>query len=483
MGKNLVEYPSHWKIVKLGEFVHSEKGKKPKRLCNEPSEECNIPYIDIKAFEKGIIERYTDGENCRLCNEDDILIVWDGSRSGFVGKGKNGALGSTLARLNFLGINNDYAYYFMKSKYLEINSRAKGAATPHVDPELLWNYQFPLPPIEEQQRIVDKIEELFSELDSSIEALKRAKQKLKHYRQSVLKSAFEGKLTKSWREAHKDELEDAEVLLERIKKEREEAYEKSLQEWKGAVKVWEESGKEGKKPTKPKKPKELPPLSEEELENLPELPEGWKWVKLSNISHFIQIGPFGSLLHKSDYIKNAVPVINPSHIKNQKIDPDMNLTINKAKAQKLKKYIMRKNDIVIGRRGEMGRCALILPKDDGFLCGTGSLFVRISVILNHIFYTKFLGSKIVKEFFENNSIGTTMQNLNEKILQSLPIPLFSIKEQELIINKIDSYLSEADIMEKNVNKNLEKVEQLRQSILKQAFTGKLIEYDERINID
>ena len=90
----------------------------------------------------------------------------------------------------------------------------------------------PVPPLNEQHRIVAKIEELFSELDKGIESLKAARAKLNVYRQSVLKHAFEGKLTAQWREENKDKLETPEQLLAHIKQEREARYEQQLQEWK-----------------------------------------------------------------------------------------------------------------------------------------------------------------------------------------------------------------------------------------------------------
>ena len=82
------------------------------------------------------------------------------------------------------------------------------------------------------------------------------------------------------------------------------------------------------------------------------------------------------MLHKADYINNQIPLINPSHIKNGKIIPDFQLTVSKEKLNELNNYIMRENDIVIGRRGEMGRCAVVTSNENGWLCGTGSMFVR-----------------------------------------------------------------------------------------------------------
>jgi type I restriction enzyme, S subunit len=189
------EIPRHWKVVPVGEYVISIKGKKPKRVSSVKTNECSIPYVNIKAFEKNLIDEYTDGVGCVLCEEDDFLMVWDGSRSGYVGRAIKGALGSTLVKLKFPNLDINYAYYFLQSKYIEINTRAKGIGIPHVDPNLLWNYLLPIPPLPEQLAIVSKIEELLSELENGKQQLQTAQQQLKAYRQSLLKWAFEGKLT------------------------------------------------------------------------------------------------------------------------------------------------------------------------------------------------------------------------------------------------------------------------------------------------
>jgi len=338
----------------------------------------------------------------------------------------------------------------------------------------------PLAPLYEQQRIVEKIEELFSDLDQGIENLKKAQKQLKVYRQVVLKWAFEGKLTETWREQAKQEnlgLKTGEELLAEIKTERENRYQQQLVEWKEAVKKWEENGKPGKKPGKPKKVKESSPLTDIELAELPQLPDEWRWVKLSSISTSIQIGPFGSLLHKSDYVPNQIPAINPSHIKNLKIFFDPNQTITPKKFFELANYVLLNGDIIMGRRGEMGRCAVVTQKEDKYLCGTGSLFIRLIGQLNSFFYCFILSSRRVKTHLENFSIGTTMQNLNEDILHGVPVPLCSPIEQDKILEEIESRLSICDQLEATIIENLKKVEALRQSILKQAFEGKLVPQD------
>ncbi len=191
----MAELPKTWEGVRLGDFVESEKGKKPKNESKKQSDRHSLPYVDIQAFEEGIIGSWTDGTGYRLCHESDFLMVWDGSRSGLVGKGMNGALRSTLVRINFPSMVNNYAFYFLQSKYQQINTRAKSTGTPHVDPGLLWNYEFPIPPKNEQLRIIAKIEQLFSELEKGIDNLRTARAQLKMYRHALLKYAFEGKLT------------------------------------------------------------------------------------------------------------------------------------------------------------------------------------------------------------------------------------------------------------------------------------------------
>ncbi len=301
----MLELPDSWAAVKLGDFVENEKGKKPKNESKAETASHSIPYVDIQAFEENVIRTWTDGVGCRHCYETDFLMVWDGSRSGLVGKGMNGALGSTLVRIYFPSMVNDYAFYFLQSKYQQINTRAKGVGIPHVDPALLWNYDFPIAPLNEQHRIVAKIEELFSELDKGIENLKTAQSQLKVYRQALLKHAFEGKLTAQWRaERHAKQsvapakagaqplndmdsrlrgndkpLESADTLLKRIQQERAQRYQQQLADW-------EASGKQG---SKPKPPKTLPPLTAEELAKLPELPEGWGWVRVGEIAE-VQLG-------------------------------------------------------------------------------------------------------------------------------------------------------------------------------------------------
>ena len=196
-------------------------------------------------------------------------------------------------------------------------------------------------------------------------------------------------------------------------------------------------------------------------------------VEISELVDDIRIGPFGTMLHKSDYVSGGVPVINPQHIKSNVIIPGSNVTISVAKAEELNSYKLRCNDIVMGRRGEMGRCAAVTEKEDGWICGTGSIMFKLKADFDAVFYAQILSSPDVVHYLEENATGTTMKNLNEEIVKHIPVPYITRQQQTIISQKIDAALSVCDSIEKTVDTALQQAEAMRQSILKQAFEGKL----------
>jgi type I restriction enzyme S subunit len=193
---------------------------------------------------------------------------------------------------------------------------------------------------------------------------------------------------------------------------------------------------------------------------------------LKDVTEKIQIGPFGTQLHKEDYIENGIPLINPTHIKDGFIVANNSFSILKSKRNSLPNYILEEGDVIMGRRGEMGRCGLVTKKEVGWFCGTGSLYFRPDKKkVNPVFLYYNLSSEPVKKYLDDNAGGTTMANLNLKIVNDIPISLPSIEEQQKIVQTIESRLSVADKMEESIIQSLQQAEALRQSILKKAFEG------------
>lgn len=210
----------------------------------------------------------------------------------------------------------------------------------------------------------------------------------------------------------------------------------------------------------------------------------WERVKLREVVDGIQIGPFGTQLHQHDYISDGIPLVNPTHIKKGKIVPDNDLSVSEEKYRELSNYYLKPGDTIMGRRGEMARCALITERESGWLCGTGSLYIRPNrALVDPQFLSMVLGSSATKSHLEQEASGSTMSNLNLKILKNTPISFPGLATQTQIVAEIEERLSEADAMETTIRNELKRAENLRQSILKQAFAGKLVTGDAGIQTD
>ena len=147
-------------------------------------------------------------------------------------------------------------------------------------------------------------------------------------------------------------------------------------------------------------------------------PHGFEKVALSDLAE-IKIGPFGSLLHKEDYIEGGHALVNPSHIVDGKVSVDEKLTVSDDKFAELSAYHLQVGDVVMGRRGEMGRCAVVL--DDGLLCGTGSLLIRTKGEVTADYIQKIISFPSFKKTIEDMAVGQTMPNLNVPIVSGFQI--------------------------------------------------------------
>jgi type I restriction enzyme S subunit len=196
-------------------------------------------------------------------------------------------------------------------------------------------------------------------------------------------------------------------------------------------------------------------------------------VTLDEASGGVLTGPFGSLLHKSDYIDGGVPLINPAHITATGIAPDNKKTVSQETKERLNSYVMSEGDIVIGRRGEMGRCATVTQKEDGFLCGTGSFFIKSSERIFSPYLVRFLRSNTGKSRLEKLAGGAVMPNLSNSQLSKLKVPLPVFEEQRKIADKIDTLSENVERIFGVYRQKSLKLEELKKSLLQKAFTGEL----------
>ena len=204
-----------------------------------------------------------------------------------------------------------------------------------------------------------------------------------------------------------------------------------------------------------------------------ELPNGWVATQLKNVV-FLKTGPFGSSLHQSDYVAGGIPLVNPMHIANGRIRASKEMTVSTDMAAHLADFRLKTGDVVLGRRGEMGRCAVVLSREEGWLCGTGSLIVRPDPsALDPEYLQLFISSDGVVRYLLSASVGSTMANLNQEHLLALQVNLPPIAEQTRIVAKLEELLSDLDAGVAELKAAQKKLAQYRQSLLKAAVTGEL----------
>ena len=191
-------------------------------------------------------------------------------------------------------------------------------------------------------------------------------------------------------------------------------------------------------------------------------PYGYNKVALSDLAD-IKIGPFGSLLHKEDYIEGGHPLLNPSHIVEGKVSPDDKLTISDEKYEELSAYQLKAGDVVMGRRGEMGRCAVV--SEEGFLCGTGSILIRTKGEVTADYIQKIISFPSFKKTIEDMAVGQTMPNLNVPIVASFQI----IKPPVEVQNSYYAFVEQANKSKVAVQKALTETQLLFDSLMQQYF--------------
>ncbi|MDC6166993.1 restriction endonuclease subunit S [Paucibacter sp. XJ19-41] len=203
------------------------------------------------------------------------------------------------------------------------------------------------------------------------------------------------------------------------------------------------------------------------------IPNGWVATSLSEVV-FLKTGPFGSALHQSDYIDGGTPLVNPMHLVEGRFAPSLGMSISAEMAERLSEYRLRSGDVVLGRRGEMGRCAVAGSREEGWICGTGSLIVRPDQgALSADYLQRLLTSRSVVDYLLAASVGSTMANLNQQHLLALKVLLPPIAEQTRIVLKLEELLSELDAGVAELKAAQKKLKQYRQSLLKAAVDGSL----------
>lgn len=410
------EVPENWVWVRLGAVCGFERGITfPSSAKQNERDDENIPCLRTANVQDElelndliyVNKKYYKNNSDKLIRENDIIMSTANSRelvgkTSFVYKVDYPMIfGGFVMALRANKLLSKFLFYYLRLEFLLGRFRGESTQTTNIaniSSSVLGEYIFPLPPLSEQQRIVERIEELFAKLDEAKERLQEVADSFAVRKAAILHKAFTGELI-------------------------------------------------GKK-----------------IEQL---------VPLESLVDLIKIGPFGSALHESDYIENGIPLVNPKHIVQQHIVPQSKISISEEKAEELSSYRLKANDIVLGRRGEMGRCAPVSAREENWICGTGSMIIRLKEDYDAKLYSLILGSQATVSYLENSAVGSTLKNLNEKIVRKIPVPQFDIEEQHEIVRLIDDLLARERAAQQAAEQALASIDLMKKSILARAFRGEL----------
>ena len=271
----------------------------------------------------------------------------------------------------------------------------------------------------------------------------------KALRQKILDLAIHGKLV-----PQDPNDEPASVLLERIRAEKERLIKE------GKIKKGKKSAKTSDKPHYPF-----------------ELPKGWEWVTLEDICAKFSTGPFGSMVHKSDYVTaNGVPIVNPANIVNGTISSKNIMYISKDKSIELERYKLEVNDIVLARRGDLTKCTIVGNEQVDFICGTGSFFLHLISVLPQYFQLVYMSS-YVQIILTTECVGATMNNLNQSVLSQILFPLPPLAEQKRVVARTKYMLSIITTLDNEQYSLHTTIKQAKAKVLDLAIHGKLVPQD------
>lgn len=430
----LDQMPQHWSAAALRWMSRRYSGGTPDKGNDAYWEEGEIPWINSGAVNDGYI---TDPSALitreGFANSSAKWIPRGALVMALAGQGKTKGM---VAQLGFQTTCNQsmaaiipdsrlvsrYLYWWLSANYQNIRNMAGGDARDGLNLDMLGSIQCPLPTVAEQQTIARFLDAQTAKIDTLLAKKRQLIVNLKEERSALIARTVTRGLP--------PEAAKAAGL------EPHPAMKDSGVEWVGNV------------------------------------PMHWEVSPLFRIVDSIQTGPFGTQLHQSDYIDDGIPLINPVHLIDSFLIPDSKNTVTIETAERLGRYRLKIGDVIFARRGDIGRCATVRKGQDGWLCGTGSMVVRLKNGLAD-YFSQIFSSAGFSSLLELNAVGTTMLNLNPSILGRMQVPIPPVDEQKIIVAYLDRETSRIDQLTAKVETAIARLTEYRQALIASAVTGKI----------
>lgn len=478
------QLPKGWKIERLGDVLQIQNGYAFKSIefIKENPENIHIPLIRQSQLVGNIVDvsncvflnrKYLIDKQNYIVNKGDILIGMSGSigKVSFYEEDYPALLNQRVGKLNLYDndtFQKDFFAYLLISLESSIIQIAKGMGVQNISSKDIEQLKIPIPPLETQQAIVNKIESLFDEIDEGIGRLKTAAQQIQQYRQSLLKNAFNGELTKEWRSKHADTLPSEHELLAQIQTTREQHHAQQLADWQTAVSQWEQNGKEGKKPSKPKAPTQAVKFEE----NFADLPNGWGVIRFENICDLIRNG-----ISVKPEGESGTKIFRISAVRPFQLNLDDYRFLN---TDDVGDFVLNNGDLLFtrynGTRNFVGVCAEFKSNEIYVYPDKLIRAVVNSTEINNTFLMYGFNTGISREFIESRIRTTAGQSgISGSDIKAIPVIICSLAEQTQIVAILESKLTACNQLADELAKQLKQAELLKQAVLKAAFSGSLLD--------
>lgn len=445
-----IEIPDHWNWKRLDEIGEWNTGGTPRRSTEEYWEDGTIPWVTPKEMKRTRIATTEDNmtelgleeSTAKLVPEGTVLFV---TRSGILEHSLPVAIAEADLTVNqdmktlttYDDVDPEFILFYSMAFEVDIlqDCTKDGTTVASIDSDSLYSYNVPIPPIEEQRQIVQRVDELLSKLETGIDDLEKTTQKVQNYRASLLESAFKGNLTSDWRNKHNSSLQSPKEIFDKVSED----------------------------------PERKSPV----VEDIDELPNNWVWASFGDIFN-VSIGSTPSR-SEPDYWNGEIPWVSSGEVEFCRIK-DTEEKITEEGLANSSTSVHDEGTVLLGiiGQGKTRGQAAILDVKAAHNQNTAAIDLsETDVPPEYVYYflmgnyqrTRMLGS------------GNQQKALNKERVQKMQFPVPPIEEQQEIVERLEQRLSVIDVVLKEVENGMSRANTLRESILRQAVKGNLIEKD------
>lgn len=479
------ELPPGWALATVGDVAHFVRGvtysKEHAKKAPAPGSVGILRATNIGDglnFDDLVFvpERFVSDE--QIVRDGDVVLAMSSGSKSVVGKAAIARSPQRCGFGAFCGVIRPsreitpslLAYYFQTKAYRNaVSEVSKGSNINNLKAGHILERPLPIPPTGEQQRIASKIDELFSRIDEGERALERVSVLVERYRQSVLKAAVTGELTRGWREKNKDKLEPGEALLARILTARREAWEQAELEKMKAKGITPANDKWKQKYEEPAGP---------QTATLPELPEGWCWTTIDALCFVTKLAGFEYTKFVQYTTDGDLAVIKAENAGRFGFKRTKFSKVRSASVTPLTRSVLKADDLLMVFVGAGTGNVARVPSDQQYFLGPNIAMARVeSTLALSAYLEHYLRSPLGRGLALGFAKAVAQPSLSMGTIRKIPVAVPPVDEQALISDLVTRGIDSTGAVRLESNVQAMASGALRQAVLKAAFDGALVSQD------